>query len=398
MPDNNTSWKPDWWGETPRSITYNYPDNSFCIQVDEKGIIFVAKDDWLSKYSMAIHGNFDVEDIFFKYNVDTKDYDFIKNLNLIYEGEILLHFPTHNAWALYNHMHPSPEPDPADPEPEPEPSDPVVPTIEKLPIFEIDTVGWGTDILKWILKRLGKIALANLTQVVGPAMIVFNAMSDIINAQHPHLYAEKFYATIFATVEYAFGPTTHPSKPTYDPEVNPPCGVLDTYKEYIPELPIVLPIPSLSSGDPCFDNNNVQIPNAKFCIANPAAWIELYYENLWNNETDFFIKSSLDFLKDAWEDTVNKKVIDLNSNLDPLGTNAEVFQKQLLTFRYKAGEKKGQEFVVGSKEHYFIMLYAIHYSILKNSFTLKKGKDKILYLPSVHWKIYENYRNAYKNS
>ena len=83
--------------------------DSYSVTIAEDGKILVKKDDWLSKYSWALYGDYDTLDVFVRGNPDitsaTEEIKGIKkidNVDLINTGEYLIHEPTYFHWMEKN--------------------------------------------------------------------------------------------------------------------------------------------------------------------------------------------------------------------------------------------------------------------------------------------------------
>lgn len=79
--------------------------DSYSVTIAEDGKVIVKKDDWLSKYSWALYGNYDTLQVFVRPNpAITSPYQEIKgikeieNVDLIETGEYLIHEPTYFHW------------------------------------------------------------------------------------------------------------------------------------------------------------------------------------------------------------------------------------------------------------------------------------------------------------
>lgn len=79
--------------------------NPYSVTIAEDGKILVKKDDWLSKYSWALYGDYDTLDVFVRGNPDlvspTQEIYGIKeidNVDQIKTGEYLIHEPTYFSW------------------------------------------------------------------------------------------------------------------------------------------------------------------------------------------------------------------------------------------------------------------------------------------------------------
>src|SRR5688572_3614145 len=79
--------------------------NPYSVTIAEDGKILVKKDDWLSKYSWALYGNYDTLHVFVRGNPDIvspfeeiKGIKEIENVDLIKTGEYLIHEPTYFHW------------------------------------------------------------------------------------------------------------------------------------------------------------------------------------------------------------------------------------------------------------------------------------------------------------
>lgn len=75
------------------------------VTIAEDGKILVKKDDWLSKYSWALYGDYNTLEVFVRGNPDIKSaaqeikgIKEIDNVDLIETGEYLIHVPTYFKW------------------------------------------------------------------------------------------------------------------------------------------------------------------------------------------------------------------------------------------------------------------------------------------------------------
>jgi hypothetical protein len=76
------------------------------VTIAEDGKILVRKDDWLSKYSWALYGDYKTLDVFVRPNPpfrspteEIKGIKEIEDVNRITTGEYLIHVPTYFSWA-----------------------------------------------------------------------------------------------------------------------------------------------------------------------------------------------------------------------------------------------------------------------------------------------------------
>ncbi len=79
--------------------------DSHSVTIAEDGKILVRKDDWLSKYSWALHGNYDTVEEFVRPNPkfrsptdEIKGIEEITDIHRIDTGEYLIHVPTYFSW------------------------------------------------------------------------------------------------------------------------------------------------------------------------------------------------------------------------------------------------------------------------------------------------------------
>lgn len=79
--------------------------NPHSVTIADDGKILVKKDDWLSKYSWALYGDYETLDVFVRGNPDlisaTQEIKGIKEIDdvdLIKTGEYLIHEPTYFSW------------------------------------------------------------------------------------------------------------------------------------------------------------------------------------------------------------------------------------------------------------------------------------------------------------
>jgi hypothetical protein len=87
------------------------------VAIAEDGKIQVKKDDWLSKYSWALYGNYDTLDVFVRPNPALTSASQpiggikqIEDVDLIKTGEYLIHEPTYFYWAEKRGKQPYPRP------------------------------------------------------------------------------------------------------------------------------------------------------------------------------------------------------------------------------------------------------------------------------------------------
>ena len=111
------NFTPCWDGNVPSNCTYTYDQDGehFEVVVEPNGVIQVLKDDWISKYSLAIHGDVEVLDddgtprfirlanmpqLFSWEPSGHAQVVSIFDANYIATGELLLHLPTYvSYWA-----------------------------------------------------------------------------------------------------------------------------------------------------------------------------------------------------------------------------------------------------------------------------------------------------------
>lgn len=79
--------------------------DGYSVTIAEDGKILVKKDDWLSKYSWALYGDYNTLDVFVRGNPEIrsaaqeiKGIKEIENVDLINTGEYLIHVPTYFYW------------------------------------------------------------------------------------------------------------------------------------------------------------------------------------------------------------------------------------------------------------------------------------------------------------
>ena len=79
--------------------------NPYSVTIAEDGKILVKKDDWLSKYSWALYGDYDTLNVFVRGNPDLvssteeiKGIKEIEDVDRIRTGEYLIHEPTYFSW------------------------------------------------------------------------------------------------------------------------------------------------------------------------------------------------------------------------------------------------------------------------------------------------------------
>ena len=77
----------------------------YSVTIAEDGKILVKKDDWLSKYSWALYGDYNMLNVFVRGNPDLispteeiKGIKEIEDVDLIETGEYLIHEPTYFSW------------------------------------------------------------------------------------------------------------------------------------------------------------------------------------------------------------------------------------------------------------------------------------------------------------
>ncbi len=404
MPENN-NWKPNWRNpDVPKNVEYCYPDGLFCVGVGLQGLIIVEEDAWLSKYSMAIHGDTKVLDRFYRYDNVTDRLDMIKNIDLIFKGEVLLHIPTYDNWSLceLNRRNSLNE-------------------IDSYPPFAYDTLKLSKSIteqsevelysissnfsgvsgainlpthievvatlaelsgFEFVLVGSLGINLATVAGIIGAGFALPAAfLISLRDSNFPFAIAETFFAEIFAIVEYAFGYTENPKIPTYDEDINANCGVKEEDKINIPDLEFKLPIPYWAQE--CNGNKK-----AEDCIANPASWRKMY--------SGLNIEAfQVDKLKAIWKSTFTETVKNLNGKI-PTGRNAENLKTELRTIKIKnlVGEIVKHTLDIdidNNKKYLFAYIYIVRLQALKKA---AMGMDAI-YVKNIEFDIYDLYRGAY---
>lgn len=115
-------FSPCWEGDVPTSCIYRYERNDevFEVLVEGNGLIQIKENDWLSKYSLAIHGDYDVLSIRENGGADPRFYSVsnnpklyseypllepILNEDFIYTGRLLIHMPTYVQFLIWENTY-----------------------------------------------------------------------------------------------------------------------------------------------------------------------------------------------------------------------------------------------------------------------------------------------------
>jgi hypothetical protein len=228
-------WKPQWKvdeeSRPAESVYVSADGNNYAVIVGPSGIIEVLKDDWLSKYSAAIHGNmFDVEDRYVRL-MGRGRYEEIRNIHLIFQGEKIIHLPSVKHFHLWYQKH-------GDDTPEGLPV--VTPPISP---WDTDWIDRATtiappvlDIVSLILEFLPRLAAAGaLATCFSQILFILGAMRDLTQAREVDVRAEAFYASLYASVAWIFD-DLHKEEPLVRPTTS-----LGDHSQFAPQLRFPVP-------------------------------------------------------------------------------------------------------------------------------------------------------------
>ncbi len=284
-------WHPKWKvndSSRPQDSYYEWLDpitgeTRFGVDVKSNGIIKVLKDDWLSKYTMAIHGTFNVDSLFLRVRPYDREFEDIINKDRIYENEYLLHIPTYvffYKWvqaALYQ------EPDYPFSLP-----DEITDILFLEDLFRDDPLGIGNesyvlDVIDHVFEFLSvEVPLGTVLQGLDALARLAPVFTDELRNVYPDLVAEKFYARIVAITYWVFterdiSSSAHMVTNRIDPS-DPNKAMLTPF---IPSLPFII--------NPAF--------------ASPDIWL-LKHGNLYRRMSDADIEYRLSSMKDIWEEAM----------------------------------------------------------------------------------------------
>jgi hypothetical protein len=273
----------------PMSCTYVWYDEStgeslFMVEVSRSGAINVLKDDWLSKYTMAIHQTINVDKVFVRIDQNTGVCSEISNVDMIYEDEVILHFPTllyFIDWLRKRYYTRSDYPKRIPPE-----------DLKDLFVVKgTDPFGAASPALSAFMKSieqlLGSNPLKPLFSAIKAIAKYQPVLMDGLRSTDTELIIEKFYASVLAQVYWVY---------------------TDTEIDYAARTPNIQ-IPST-------DTNNLilepYIPSLPFKVnsafANPIVWIEKYADSFFRNNSDSQIQLKLSIMKSIWEEKFNGTV------------------------------------------------------------------------------------------
>jgi hypothetical protein len=284
-----TTWQPKWMSDPvprPRSVFYEWLDEGtgetlFEVEVTAGGLIHVLEDDWLSKYTKAIYGDFGVDARFLRINPAEKSFNIIKNVDLIYTGETLLHvdsFLVFEAWLKDNLTDAGTIPDDI--------------LEEMFDDIQSQFVNWTTgavalDLIGWILEFVTVHPAVTLFVTFSSLVVgLVSNLSDIIDVHNPEKTAEQFYSILYTTTAWIYDETSEiTTYPTTDED-------LGEFNQYIPQLPYSVP-----GG-----------------VANPKSWFYIHgYGDSYRLGTmsKDLILIKLDLIKNAWQDTATDTIDNL---------------------------------------------------------------------------------------
>ena len=375
-------WEPGWESkDSPGQVIYCTPDNSFCVQIEKNGLIDVAQNDWLSKYSLAIHKDISVKNRFRRFNSKTNLLELINNLDYIFEGEILVHLPTYHYWLL-SQLQQADENQIENIDFSEEEVTVINYNINSLyfskliksPDFNIEYKHWLNNIDFWsdAVSYLGLIddILASPIPFIGPISTLIQCillpilcLKDLINSSRPYELHESFFAVIFTFVEYAF---------------------------YQNEEDMVF------SDDFIYAPNNDEVDINKpwtkvYQVANEDKWEIIHEEYFQSYETRMSqdeINEHISYIKKLWVDVIQKTIKSLNSMLPYIGgIGSSKFKKNLRSEISQGGE----QILIEDKQVYFNKIYLLLYQMARNSL---KSLDK-LFFDIVLDERFDDYRKAY---
>jgi len=375
-------WEPGWESkDSPGQVIYCTPDNSFCVQIEKNGLIDVAQNDWLSKYSLAIHKDISVKNRFRRFNSKTNLLELINNLDYIFEGEILVHLPTYHYWLL-SQLQQADESQIENIDFSKEEVTVINYNINSLyfskliksPDFHIEHKHWLNNIDFWsdAVSYLGLIddILASPIPFIGPISTLIQCillpilcLKDLINSSRPYELHESFFAVIFTFVEYAF---------------------------YQNEEDMVF------SDDFIYAPNNDEVDINKpwtkvYQVANEDKWEIIHEEYFQSYETRMSqdeINEHISYIKKLWVDVIQKTIKSLNSMLPYIGgIGSSKFKKNLRSEISQGGE----QILIEDKQVYFNKIYLLLYQMARNSL---KSLDK-LFFDIVLDERFDDYRKAY---
>jgi hypothetical protein len=280
-----SNWQPKWKIDSdsiPVTTLYEWLDDNtgetlFSVEITALGMIQVLQDDWLSKYSKAIYGSFEVDARFLRINATERTFSIIKNVDLIYTGETLLHVDSFLAYQDWRNNNATDEGGVSDEVP-----DVILEDIQSF--INWTSAAAAVDAVGWILEFTAvNPAVAGVMTIASLAVGLWSALQDIVEANNPEITAEQFYAIIYTTTAWVYEETSDSGTyPTTDEN-------LGEYQQYIPHLPFIVP-----RG-----------------VANPKSWFHIhgYRESFaLGTMSKSLILNKLNLLKNTWQDTAAETI------------------------------------------------------------------------------------------
>ncbi|CAN5240408.1 hypothetical protein BH23BAC3_BH23BAC3_30910 [soil metagenome] len=294
-------WKPQWKendSSEPALSGYATADGNYTVVVGPSGIIRVVEDDWLSKYSAAIHGDmYDVENFYLRYNTKHREV-FINNLDLIFEGERILHLPSYFAYQKWWQKLKEEQND-----------QPPVNPPEVLPPLDQDEqdsnvlggIAVGSDIISAILEFVSGAARAGaLFGILGQVIGTISNIKDWAEAWEPDYFAEGFYASIYAATAWTFD---------------------DLYKE------APLKRPTTDKGD-----YKYLAPESRFKVpphvGDPNFWYERFKGIYANDSTRIMY---VEQMGEKWQEAAEKTIEDIEKNVQASSFSIEEYRRRAIT-------------------------------------------------------------------
>lgn len=263
-------WKPQWKeneASRPAESEYVSADgNNYAVIVGPSGVIEVLQDDWLSKYSAAIHGDMlDVEARYVRL-IGRGRFEEIRNIDLIFQSEKIIHLPSVRHFQVWYQKY-------GDDTPEGLPG--VTPPINP---GDTDWTGGVTtfvppvlDIVSLICEFLSAAAkFGALATVFSQILFVVDGVRSLIKAHEVDVRVEAFYASLYASTAWIFD---------------------DLYKS----MPLIRPTTDLGT-------HSQSAPQLRFPVPNKVADPNLWYNNAFASSNPNY---QIQRRKEAWEESTN---------------------------------------------------------------------------------------------
>jgi hypothetical protein len=296
-----SEWKPKWKeneASKPDMSGYTTADGKFTVIVGASGIIRVIEDDWLSKYSAAIHGDmYDVENRYLRYNTKHREV-FIKNLDLIFEGEHILHLPSYFAYQEWWQKLKEEQND----------QTPVNPP-EVLPPLDQDEqgsnvfsgIGASADIISAILEFVkGAGRAGGLFGVIGQVFGMIGNTIDWAEAWEPGYFAEGFYASIYAATAWTFD---------------------DLYKE----APLKRPTTDKGDFKHLAPESRFKVPPN---VGDPNFWYEKFKGAYANDSTRIMYVTRM---AEKWQEAAEKTIENIENDVQTSPFSIEEYRRRAIT-------------------------------------------------------------------